>query len=283
MLNCIINETYSSFHSTKDVGLMKNDFSPAEIFTKSIRLWWLVVILTILGGGLGFLIHQILPPVFASRAEITTSINFARSGILSDVQQDQAINAVGDVILSSAVEAAVLGQAADHGISIDGITLKSMRFSDRMGYRWIIGIQSEDLVLAAELTNFWAESSLRILNEYLLHALRAEILTSTLNNLESCLQEVGVVAPSYATCQKLDLSEIQRSIDQTSTQIVTETADSHGIPSFMSFAWELKAEPASSPTYRNRNLMVFSGLLIGFFAGVLIAQISIMTPKIRQK
>jgi tetrahydromethanopterin S-methyltransferase subunit F len=252
---------------------MKNDFSPAEIISRAFRLWWVVVVAAIIGGGIGFLIHHFLPPVFSSQAEITTSINFAKTGVLSDEKQDQAINAAGDVILSSDVEVAVLSQAASQGITLDGKAFEKMRFSDRMGYRWIFGIQSVDAKLAADLANIWGEISLNYLNKSLNHALIADNLSATLQNLESCLQEVSVVAPSYSVCQQMDIGEIQTSIEQISAKIISETAASSGMLPSMSIAWTKKAEQASSPSYRNRNLMVFSGLVIGFILGIMLVQI----------
>jgi hypothetical protein len=252
---------------------MKNEFSPADIFSRSLRLWWVVVIFAIIGGGLGFVVHRIFPPVFSSRAIITTSINFAQTGNLTDEKQDQAINAAGNVILSSAVEDAVLSQAADQGIVIDRNTFESNRFSDRMAYEWIIGVESKDPNEAAALTNLWGENAISVLNEYLLHALKAEALSETLDNLEACFEEVSVTAPSSATCQSMGINEVQQSIDLTSSLLVTEIADSHAIISSMSFALDSKAVVATSPTYRNRNFMVLAGLLIGFIAGVLATQI----------
>jgi len=253
---------------------MENEFSPADVFVRSIRLWWVVVFFALIGGGIAFIVHGILPPVFSSRMSITTSINFAQTGNLTDEKQDQAINAAGNVILSSAVEDALLSQAAVEGIGIDRNTFESARFTDRMGYEWIIGVESKDPNTAAALTNVWGENALTILNGYLIHAIKAEALSKTLDNLEACFEEVGVTAPSSATCQSMGIMDIQYSIDQTSTLLSMEITGSHAIIPSMSFALDSKAEVATSPAYRNRNLMVMSGLMIGFIAGVLITQIS---------
>ncbi len=262
---------------------MDNEFSPADIFIRSLRLWWIVVIFTIAGGGLGLLVHHILPPVYSSRTEITTSINFAQTANLSDEKQDQAIDAAGDVILSSAVKDAVLAQAKNRGIVIDSNTFESNRFSDRMAYKWIIGVDSKDPNTAATLTNIWGEIALKILNEYLLHALKAEALSETLDNLEACFEKVSVTAPSSAICQNMGLIEIQQAIDQTSSLMAKEISDSHAILSSMSFALDNKAVTATSPTYRNRNLMVLSGLLIGFITGALYTQITFPNKRTKQK
>ena len=260
---------------------MKIEFSPVEVFTRALRLWWLVVLFTIIGGGLGYLIHGFLPPVFSSRTIITTSINFSQTGNLTDERQDQAINAAGDVILSSAVEEAVISQALENGIAIDSATFQANRFSDRLAYDWIIGVESEDPKTATLLTNIWGEMATNVLNDDLTHALKAEALSKMLDNLEACLEEVSVTAPSSATCQNMGINEILQVIDQTSSVLSQEVANSHAIIPSMSFSWGGKEVVPASPTYRNRNFMVLSGLLIGFLAGVLVTQIPVLKQRTR--
>jgi hypothetical protein len=167
---------------------MKNEFSPADVFGRSLRLWWAVVIFAIVGGGLGFIVHRLLPPIYSSRIILTTSINFAQAGILTDEKQDQAINAAGNVILSSSVEDAVLLQAAENGIAIDKNTFENNRFSDRLGYEIIFGVESKDPKTAAALTNIWGEDALTNLNDNLLHSLKADAFLKTLNYMEACFQ-----------------------------------------------------------------------------------------------
>jgi hypothetical protein len=262
---------------------MKNEFSPADGFVRSLRLWWVVVIFAIAGGGLGFIVHRLLPPTYSSRIILTTSINFSQTGVLTDEKQDQAINAARDVILSDAVKGAVLSRAADSGIEIDSTNFENSRFSDRLGYEIIIGIDSRDPNIAASLTNIWGENALATLNEDLLHSLKGEAFSETLNNLEACFEEVSVTAPSSATCQNMGITEIQQAIDQISSLLAREIVDSHAIIPSMSFALNKKAVIPTSPTYRNRNLMVLSGLLIGFITGILVNQIPLANKNMRQK
>jgi hypothetical protein len=258
---------------------MRIDFSPAEVFIKSVRIWWVVVVLALLGGLLGLLIHVLLPPIYSSRAEITTSINFSQSGILTDEQQDQAINAVGDVILSTNLSQTVKSQALSQGFDIGNGDFESHRFSSRMGYRWIFGYRSKEPVEAAEVTNVWAENSMKVLNDYLLHSFKAKNFDELLSNLESCFEEASVIAPSYFACQSINLREIQSSMNRISAETANEIVEAHGIPFYMSFAWNQKAEQANSPESRNRNLMVFSGLMIGFIVGIFLTQIPLQKPK----
>jgi hypothetical protein len=262
---------------------MKNEFSPADIFIRSLQLWWVVVFFAIAGGGLGFYIHRLFPPIYSSRIVLTTSINFAHAGVLTDEKQDQAINAAGNVLLSSSVEEAVLKQAGENGIVMDGKTFEQERFSDRLGYELTFGVNSKDPNIAETLTNIWGENALTILNDDLLHSLKADAFSKTLNDLEECFQEVSVTAPSSATCQSLGITGIQQAINQTSTQLAQEITDSHAIIPSMSFALDNKASFPDSPTYRNRNLMVLSGLLIGFIAGILFTHIPLTNKVIRHK
>jgi hypothetical protein len=262
---------------------MKNEFSPSDVFDRSLRLWWVVVIFAIAGGSLGFIVHRLLPPIYSSRIILTTSINFSQTGVLTDEKQDQAINAARDVILSDAVKEAVLSQTADGVIEIDSTNFENARFSDRLGYEIIIGIDSRDPNTAASLTNIWGEIALATLNDDLLHSLKAEAYSETLDNLEACFEEVSVTAPSSATCRNMGITEIQQVIDQTSSLLAQEIVDSHAIIPSMSFALGNKAMIPISPTYRNRNLMILSGLLIGFIIGILVTQILLLNKSTHQK
>ena len=253
---------------------MKNGFSPADIFIRSVKLWWVVVIFSIAGGGLSYVIHGLLPPVFSSRVIITTSINFAKTGPLTDEKQDQAINAARDVILSNTVKEAVLSQALDQGFEFNLEEFENAHFSDRMGFDIVIGIEANDPNMAAFITNIWADTALTNLNDDLWHAIKAEALSKVLNNLEACFEEVSVTPPSSAICQEMSISEILETINQTSSLLAQETAASKAIIPSLSFALGNKAEIPVIPTYRNRNLMVFSGLMIGFIAGIIFSQIS---------
>jgi hypothetical protein len=251
---------------------MKTQFTPLEQLIRSLRWWWLVVIISIAGGTVGYLVHGLLPPIYLSRAVITTSINYLQTGILTDEKQDQSVGAVGDLVGSDKVMQATLSQANAQGISIDLVEFKKVSFLDRKEFRWTLGIESTNAQQAADLTNLWAQESMRQLNESLAHAINANSQAMELDRMEACFQQISVVAPGYSTCPKIELNTLQTSIVRNTAQLTNEIQASRGILPAMSFTLTGKANPADSPTYRNRNLMVFAGLLIGFIAGVLISQ-----------
>jgi uncharacterized protein involved in exopolysaccharide biosynthesis len=80
-----------------------DDFVPSEVIKRAIRLWWLLALLMIAGGVAGVLASRLQKPVYESQASITTSIDFAYAGRLSDDEEDYLISSVGDVIDSSDV------------------------------------------------------------------------------------------------------------------------------------------------------------------------------------
>ena len=77
---------------------MTTEFIPMDSFLKTLNYWWIIVLFMLGGAIIGLIAHAVVPPIYESQAAITTSINFVQTGVLTDEQQDQAVDAVGDLI-----------------------------------------------------------------------------------------------------------------------------------------------------------------------------------------
>jgi len=63
-----------------------DDVVLADVFSQAVRYWWLVIILIIVGGVGGLLVSLLGKPLYESTSHITTVIDFAYAGRLTDYE-----------------------------------------------------------------------------------------------------------------------------------------------------------------------------------------------------
>jgi len=90
---------------------------------KLVMGWKRVVICMVIGGLCGMGGSKLLIPIYETRAVIAVTIDYTRTGALSDIQEDQAMRGLGSVIDSTQVREQVLMNAQAAGISIDETNL----------------------------------------------------------------------------------------------------------------------------------------------------------------
>ena len=106
---------------------MKNSFIPFDLFKQMILRWWLLVLMMIIGGLLGLFFHGFSSAIYEAHARFMVTIDYTRTGYLSDIQEDQAMRGIGsligsDLILQRTVKAA---QSSGLDISFDELKQKS--------------------------------------------------------------------------------------------------------------------------------------------------------------
>lgn len=248
---------------------MEAEFIPMDDFIKTLKYWWIIVLFMLGGVVTGFVVHTICPPIYESQAEITTSINFVQTGVLTDEQQDQAVGAVGDLIRSTEVINIVLKKITDENISIS--TLKSLQkvvFVERQEYLWRIRVQMKDPETATTVVNIWAKEALFQLQAASMHALLADNLTDNLSNIENCLVSSSIVMPVYQPCEGKNVESIKGEIGAISSRLQNEKRESKGIIPEMTFYINEVGQIPSSPVSFNRSLLVFGFGILGFCLGV---------------
>ncbi|MBN2258303.1 MAG: hypothetical protein JW704_10850 [Anaerolineaceae bacterium] len=138
---------------------MLQEFSPKEQISRSLNLWWVLAICIMLGGGIGYLIHRIEPPVYQVKAIINTFIDFQdiNDASLSQYDEDMTINSVKAVMLSNAVIEGVINRAAMEGISINYSTFMERQRIYRAHTDYELFYLDPDPETARKLVNYWAE------------------------------------------------------------------------------------------------------------------------------
>jgi len=74
-----------------------------ELIVSVSNRWYVLVVLMIIGGIIGLLLTNMFSPIYESSATFSVTIDYTRTGALTDIQEDQAMRGVGSVIFSDIV------------------------------------------------------------------------------------------------------------------------------------------------------------------------------------
>lgn len=246
---------------------MNQSFSPVESFNRVLDSWWWVFLFILLGGLVGWGIHTFRPPVFESAAKISFNIDYAHSGQLSDVEEDQMMGIAGDVISFPAVLDRVVSAAQTRGISIDLSALNKSIFMERKAYVWVLRVRRESSQEAVLLSGLWADAAYTALSDSRSHSQNAEMLQRYLDGYVSCMQQAVAELPAQAMCSQ-DFTAIQDGIRQVGARLQEEKLAGQGISPALEFTQPDKSGEQSQPVQYGRNQMMLAAALIGFILGI---------------
>jgi uncharacterized protein involved in exopolysaccharide biosynthesis len=247
---------------------MSEFFTPLDTIRDLFRFWWFIALTIIIGGIAGLIFFTLRPPIYESKASISISIDFVYTGKLTDIEEDHALGVVGDILFSSEVLEAVVLQAQSKGWEVSLDQLLSSVYPERRFYVWQIRVQNEDPDLAAHLANLWLEEASRDLANAAQHAKNADSFQRKVDALESCFHAV-TSEPVHAFCNKQNLVEIQMELANTGNQVQQELLASQGVLAGTGFTVSEQGYPARKPLLFGRNSVIFSGMMIGFLAGII--------------
>lgn len=251
---------------------MKAEFSLLEHFHDLLRFWWVIALLAIAGGVFGYEISQSRTPVYESQAVFTVSLDFVKSGMLTDVEEDQAINAVTDLIGSSTVMGNVADSLKAQGLDFTNASLVSIVSVDRQGFQVAIHADHANAQTAYVIANTWATIAEQAVQNAIQAANNADELNKQLSELETCLQQETAIEPSFPPCQILDQTSLVTSLEQVNANYLEYKTDSKGIISAINVELTQKPLLAVSPRIFNRNYLVAAGAVLGFLGGILLVE-----------
>ena len=231
--------------------------------------WLFLVLLMIMGGVAGYSFSLFHPKVYEARAVIAVTIDYTRTGSLSDFQEDQALRSLGSIIDADFMLKKTVEAAQEAGVKITNEQFKEKIALEREDFRWFLRVRDKNPKVAAELANIWADQVIAILTNASSHALNADYLQRYFDSLQSCLQRMANVDQAQVPCSFPYLEELLVELESTGTDIREEKEASLGLMPAVSFFLAGEASPPSSPALYYRNLLVFAGAFIGFLGAVL--------------
>lgn len=250
-----------------------DDFLAANFISRMIHSWWVILIFIGTGGVVGCLVSYLLKPVYESNAEITTVIDFAYAGRLTDYEEDHLLNDIGDIILSDDV----IHNVADHAISAGWVVstqeLRQKLTATRQGYRWVLSTHLPDPETAQLLNQLWLESSVDALSTIRADSFRAIAELNAQAGIESCFEQAVVIDPVSPYCDVTNMHEIQKQLAALNLQESNPALLSRVLLSRISFQVTRESTLPASPIRLHRNLTTLAGCISGLLA-VLILFIS---------
>jgi capsular polysaccharide biosynthesis protein len=262
---------------------MSQEMIPFDELKHLLRYWWVLVALIIIGGGIGWLLHGLRAPLYEARAAITVNINYDRSGYLTDIEEDQAMEAVGQVINSTAVQAALLANLQASGDPITPVQWESMHTLERTDVLWVLIVRSADPQQAADLANAWADVAYPTLQDALYHASKAETQQRYQDALMACIQPGATAGPLPEVCQDSTPDQITAEIQQASLTVQQELPQGLGLMPSTLVAFNDRAVVPESPVRYAGNIFVFGGGAIGFLVGIILLEMNLPARLSRQR
>lgn len=245
---------------------MVDEFTPMHVVGWLRQSWYGLFLFMVVGGLVGYGLRWLIPPTYSSSAALTFSIDFNRTGELTDVETDIAIVTIGDIISSTQVINNALAAGAEMGLPSESFKLDKTAYFDRYSYRYELVVINPDKEIASQWANIWVEESAGVLIEARMHALNAEMLYKQLVSMQDCIEKAAVVEPISANCEYLSIPEMQNLLRTYNTSYLTEKELSLAYLPAIDFAITEYAEPSASPGRQQAGLLVFGGAMLGLLA-----------------
>ena len=249
------------------------DYTPRETLDIILKRWLVVVFFTLLGGAVGWIFHQLQPPVYEARAVFTISINYNQPDLLDSLDsdhyaEDQMISAAMDVFFSSPVITNVTLDSVSLNLAPGDIAIDKRIFVERRQAEVTLVVRHEDPAKAAGLANIWAQRGLEALQEAQTHALRVYTLNYLIKGLENCPLDQANPA---ALCQYSSRVELDQALAGIQTELANEIQASKGLTPAVLFDLERLAEAPQEPVLYQTQGLALAGGLLGFLIGLLLS------------
>ena len=234
------------------------EFYPRASLERAFQRWWVIVLLTSLGGIAGWAFHFLRPPVYEATAYMTVTMDFQKVRI-SQREQDYAFTAAGGIGNSTDVRNQIIAEAQAKGFPIDPDQLSEQMFLERKQSVWEFHIRNRDPDTSAELADLWAQKAFEALNVDLGHAVKADQIQAQINAITGTQPASG--SPGSGP-------EIQAALKNLSDDLLTEKQLSQGIISIMKFALTGSATTPRKPALYYLANLVLAGGCIGFVISI---------------
>ncbi len=225
--------------------------------------WYFLVAGMLAGGLIGLAITPFLPPLYESNAVFAVTIDYTQTGMLSDVEEDQIMRAVGTLIFYDEVIDETLADLKGQGLDLSRDEFYEDAVFEREEFRWAIRYRDADPHIAFQVVDTWEKQADRIIQEGLQHANLAASYQNVLTGLETCLQRMTQSSNTNEECSIDNLDAILAGIEKTSDLITVEKEQSRGLFSGLAVLLAEQAKLPTQPVRHQVNTLVLCGALVG--------------------
>lgn len=154
---------------------MRDSFDPVDTFNNLIQCWWVIVLIAVIGGLLGFGFSMIQKPLYQAESTIHASIDFTQINfenmvgeyghplVFTQYDEDLALQIVERVLLTKRNDAYAYGRELDSDLDQD--TFKRNMQIQRYLARWHLRYRHEDPAVAQAIVNYWTEIGMEALRD----------------------------------------------------------------------------------------------------------------------
>jgi hypothetical protein len=249
---------------------MADDLVPRDILQKTLRLWWLPLIVMVIGAAAGFGFHLSRPPLYESDVTFTFSFDLARLGEMTTYEEDQAMGTAGSILYNNTIYTQLLAQAQSQNWIPSSYNLYANISIERRSYRWVLRARLPNPQNARLFAQRWGELGQAALDADAQHAQQAYLLARSMDGVESCLIRMSASGPATAQCSFSNQAEIQKEGAALSQNYWVEMAASQGMLFGLNYNLSDTAQVPAQPVIDGRNTFMLAGGLLGFFAGFLL-------------
>lgn len=247
-------------------------FAPLQMAANLLAGWRLVLACLLLGVLLGSFLHQLRPPQYEATFTIHVVADEVRSGNLTQFEEDMALNAAGNLLLSTAVMQDVAALAGGDDRLVEWQDLQRMVTAERRWNEWRVRLLHEDPQLLARVAGLWVQVGQSALDEAYQHALAADRLARAAHSLETCPKDTVSVAPVQPQCAPAGFDAVQPVLAQAGQSLAAERSASRGIYAGLRLAPIDGPHQASRPARYGLDVLAAAGGLIGLLLGAALAQ-----------
>jgi len=247
-----------------------DDIDLSGVVNRAVKYWWVVALLMIVGGITGLLVSVIAKPVYESNSVISSVIDFAYSGRMTDYEEDYLLTAIGDIIVSDAVMTQVVEAASNDSLAIEEKTLLESLTASRQGYRWVLSSRYSDAQIAQEINRLWLKSAMNELQAFRSDSLAALAEFQAQVGIENCFEQAVILDPVTSFCSAQDMDLLQRQLANLADGSLRADLLTRLLASRISF--EVTGEPdlPSRPVHLGRNISTLAGALVGLLLALIV-------------
>jgi capsular polysaccharide biosynthesis protein len=263
------------------------DLSPLDTLRKALRLWWLIALLSITGGLLGWIFTRFEPPRYEAAA--TISVGLRQKELVPEdelsmtyVMQEQYLSPIVMLFYSDEVENKLVAQAEERGFDLRHEDFNSQDFRiERLYSRWQVIVQARDPQKAAGLANLWVDNFYAVLADANSHAINAEQARVEAMLIQRCLEKNEFAqANACAGTSFNTLAEMESFLADLDTRFSSEQLASRGVTYALDYSIVEYASVPPSPVLYNKSLIIFAGVTIGLVLGIVF---STSLPQVEKK
>lgn len=237
-----------------------------------LKFWWVIALLAIAGGIFGYEISQVRTPVYESVGIFTVSLDFVRTGEMTDIEEDQALNTVVDVINSTAVLDETTRVMKAKGVDLTLTDLKNYVSVDRQGFQILVHVNHTNAQTAFDIADSWTAIADQALQTAIREAVKADSLSRQIVDLEICFRQMTVAFPAFPPCEIKDSTSLLTTLKQAENDFLDAKNNSRGILSTSSVELTGHPQVPVSPRIYRQGILVISGAFMGFLAGALLVE-----------